>query len=182
MTTSAPTHPSLCPTSPTEPAQTLKVFLRQIRLPFRPHRRRRRACLVAPECPARVVFCRRPRGDSSTYDRRGRRAGVLLPGKVLRGDGGDRRDPRGRAAAGVDNSSGGSDLLLANRHTGAPATMEEPARVLRPPSATALGGRQERRSCHESTGPQQSSQRCGCHRAARMKRSVETRSPSRQTL
>jgi hypothetical protein len=31
MTTSAPTHPSLCATSPTEPAQTLEVFLRQIR-------------------------------------------------------------------------------------------------------------------------------------------------------
>jgi hypothetical protein len=34
MTTSAPTHPSLCATSPTEPAQTLKVFLRQIRCHF----------------------------------------------------------------------------------------------------------------------------------------------------
>ena len=45
MTTSAPTHPSLCATSPTEPAQTLKVFLRQIRLPFWPHRRRRRLVL-----------------------------------------------------------------------------------------------------------------------------------------
>jgi hypothetical protein len=48
MTTSAPTHPSLCATSPTEPAQTLKVFLRQIRVPFWPHRRRRRLVLWPP--------------------------------------------------------------------------------------------------------------------------------------
>ena len=82
MKTSAPTQRSLCATSPTEPGQTLKVFLRPIDGHFWPHNRRRRDCFCGTECPARTVLCRRPPGGSLTCDRQGRQAGVLLSGEV----------------------------------------------------------------------------------------------------